>query len=62
MITGWGMEVNQTKIEESGLDFVISKPFDLNEILNIVAETLESKKDIPESFASHHPSLLPSPL
>jgi CheY-like chemotaxis protein/anti-sigma regulatory factor (Ser/Thr protein kinase) len=62
MITGWGMEVNQAKIKESGLDFVISKPFDLNEILNIVAETLESKKDIPESFASHHLSLLPSPL
>jgi len=62
MITGWGMEVNQVKIEESGLDFVISKPFDLNQVLNIVAETLESKKDILESFASHHLSLLPSPL
>jgi len=62
MITGWGMEVNQAEIEESGLDFVISKPFDLNEILNIVAETLESKKDTLESFASHHPSLHPSPL
>ncbi len=59
MITGWGMEVNQAKIEESGLDFVISKPFDLNQILNTVAERLESKKDILESFPSHHPHLLP---
>ena len=44
MITGWGMEVDRAKIEESGLDFVISKPFDFNQILNIMAETLESKK------------------
>ena len=44
MITGWGMEVDRVKIEESGLDFVISKPFDFNQILNIMAETLESQK------------------
>jgi DNA-binding response OmpR family regulator len=58
IITGWGIEVNQAEIKETGVDFVISKPFDLDEILNIVAETLESKKDTLES----HPSLLPSPL
>jgi PAS domain S-box-containing protein len=45
MITGWGMEVNRSKMEEYGLDFFISKPFDFNKILNVVAETMESKME-----------------
>ena len=44
MITGWGMELDQTKKEESGLDFVISKPFDFNLILRLVDETIESRR------------------
>ena len=43
MITGWGAEMSQSKMDEYGLDFLISKPFDLNRILNVVAETMESK-------------------
>jgi nitrogen-specific signal transduction histidine kinase/ActR/RegA family two-component response regulator len=44
MITGWGAEMNQSKMDEYGLDFLISKPFDLGQILNVVAETMESKR------------------
>jgi CheY-like chemotaxis protein len=44
MITGWGAEMSQSKMDEYGLDFLISKPFDLNQILNVVAETMESKE------------------
>ena len=44
MITGWGDERNRSKMEEYGLDFFISKPFDLGQILNVVAETMESKE------------------
>ena len=44
MITGWGMEMSRSKMEEYGLDFFISKPFDFNQILNVVAETIESKE------------------
>lgn len=40
MITGWGMELDEAKKKESGVDFVISKPFDLNKILHIVSESL----------------------
>lgn len=40
MITGWGMEIDSSKKMESRIDFVISKPFDLNQILNQVSETL----------------------
>ncbi len=43
MITGWGAEMSRSKMEEYGLDFFISKPFDLNQILNVVTETMESK-------------------
>jgi CheY-like chemotaxis protein len=45
MITGWGEERDQSKMEEYGLDFFISKPFDLAQILNVVAETMESRKE-----------------
>jgi PAS domain S-box-containing protein len=43
MITGWGTEMSQSQMEEYGLDFFISKPFDFNHILNVVTETMESK-------------------
>jgi CheY-like chemotaxis protein len=43
MITGWGMEMSRSKMEEYGLDFFISKPFDFNQILNAVAEAMEPK-------------------
>jgi PAS domain S-box-containing protein len=44
MITGWGAEMSQSKMDEYGLDFLISKPFDLTQVLNVVAETMESKR------------------
>jgi CheY-like chemotaxis protein/anti-sigma regulatory factor (Ser/Thr protein kinase) len=43
MITGWGMEVNQSKMEECGLDFIISKPFDFNQIIRVVSEKIEPR-------------------
>jgi CheY-like chemotaxis protein/anti-sigma regulatory factor (Ser/Thr protein kinase) len=49
MITGWGAEVNQPPNVEIGVDFIISKPFEFKQILNVVAETMESKamRDLP---------------
>jgi len=43
MITGWGAEMSRSKMEEYGLDFFISKPFDLHQILNAVTQALESR-------------------
>ncbi len=43
MITGWGAEVSRKKREEHGVDFVLSKPFDLEQILNVVVEAMSSK-------------------
>jgi PAS domain S-box-containing protein len=45
MVTGWGDEKDRSKMEEYGLDFFISKPFDFAQILNVVAETMESRKE-----------------
>ncbi|MGZ3613626.1 MAG: GAF domain-containing protein [Thermodesulfobacteriota bacterium] len=45
MITGWGAEMSRSKMKEYGLDFFISKPFDLHQILNAVTQALESKKE-----------------
>jgi two-component system, OmpR family, copper resistance phosphate regulon response regulator CusR len=42
MITGWGAEVDPKKTEEHGFDFVVSKPFDFNQILNLVTEAMGS--------------------
>lgn len=44
MITGWGMELEESKINECGVDFVLSKPFDFNEVLNEVKDALERDK------------------
>jgi len=45
MITGWGAEISRRKMEEYDLDFYISKPFDLHQILNAVTQALESKEE-----------------
>jgi PAS domain S-box-containing protein len=52
MITGWGMELDQTKKEESGLDFIIPKPFDFRQILKVVDETMESNEKRLLSYPS----------
>jgi len=44
MITGWGMELNRAKMSESGIDLVISKPFDFDRVLKLVLEALELKE------------------
>jgi CheY-like chemotaxis protein len=43
MITGWGAGIDQPQMEENRLDFVISKPFDSEEVLNQIAEKVSSK-------------------
>lgn len=42
MITGWGLEVDKSRKDEAGLDFVITKPFDFQQIVTVVSEKIES--------------------
>jgi hypothetical protein len=37
------MEIDDAKKKESGVDFVISKPFDFTKILNLVTESIEHR-------------------
>lgn len=36
LITGWGVNLDEERIEESGVDWIIGKPFQVNDILETV--------------------------
>jgi DNA-binding response OmpR family regulator len=36
LITGWGTDLDEAKIKDSGVDLIIGKPFEVNEILDTV--------------------------
>lgn len=42
MITGWGEEIDELKRRECGVDFVLSKPFDLTKVLSLVSRAIET--------------------
>jgi signal transduction histidine kinase/AmiR/NasT family two-component response regulator len=44
MITGWGVELNREKMNESGIDLVVSKPFNFDQLGQIVSEAMELKE------------------
>jgi PAS domain S-box-containing protein len=44
MITGWGMEVDEQKMKQNGLDFVISKPFDFSSVINAAADAIDARR------------------
>ncbi|MBM4339859.1 MAG: GAF domain-containing protein [Deltaproteobacteria bacterium] len=43
MITGWGMELDRGKMGESGIDLIISKPFNFDQVTDLINEALELK-------------------
>ena len=44
MITGWGMEMNREKMGESGIDLVVSKPFNFDQVIELISEAVELKE------------------
>ncbi len=44
MITGWGMELNREKLSESGVDLIVSKPFNFDQVIQLVSEAMELKE------------------
>jgi signal transduction histidine kinase/CheY-like chemotaxis protein len=46
LITGWGMELNKEKMKESGIDLVVSKPFNFDQVIRLVSEAMELKEKI----------------
>jgi signal transduction histidine kinase/AmiR/NasT family two-component response regulator/uncharacterized protein YigA (DUF484 family) len=44
LITGWGVELNREKMRESGIDLVVSKPFNFDQVTRLVSEAMELKE------------------
>lgn len=44
LITGWGVQIDDEKVKESGVDLVICKPFKIEQVLDLVAEGLTIKR------------------
>jgi signal transduction histidine kinase/ActR/RegA family two-component response regulator len=44
LITGWGVELNKDKMKESGIDLVVSKPFNFDQVVRLVSEAMELKE------------------
>ncbi len=44
MITGWGMELDQKKMRKNGIDLVISKPFNFDQVTQLILEAMELKE------------------
>jgi signal transduction histidine kinase/ActR/RegA family two-component response regulator/uncharacterized protein YigA (DUF484 family) len=44
MITGWGMELNREKMNESGIDLIVSKPFQFDQVVELVSEAIDLKE------------------
>jgi GAF domain-containing protein/CheY-like chemotaxis protein len=44
MITGWGIELDREKMNESGIDLIASKPFNFEQVIQLVSEAMELKE------------------
>jgi signal transduction histidine kinase/ActR/RegA family two-component response regulator len=44
MITGWGVELDRDKLNESGIDLIVSKPFNFDQVIHLVSEAMELKE------------------
>jgi len=49
LITGWGIQIDDKKMKESGADLVLNKPFKVEALMDLVAEALNLKKKIASS-------------
>jgi len=49
LITGWGVQIDDEKMKESGADLVLNKPFRLEDVLDLVTEAIDLKKKIASS-------------
>ena len=45
-ITGWGNQLSSSQLKECGVDYVLAKPFKIEEISSIIKKAIVSKKDV----------------
>jgi CheY-like chemotaxis protein len=41
LITGWGIEINDSEIENRGVDLVVNKPFRVDQVMQLVQQQIE---------------------
>ncbi|CBE69170.1 MAG: GAF domain-containing protein [Candidatus Methylomirabilis oxygeniifera] len=46
LITGWALTLDRTKLREAGIDLVLNKPFQIVDVMALVAEGLELREKI----------------
>ena len=46
LITGWGVEPDPYKVKDSGVDFVINKPFQIDQLEKIIRSLVDKRKAI----------------
>lgn len=44
LITGWGIQIDDEKMKESGADLILNKPFKIDQVLDLVSEAMNIKK------------------
>jgi signal transduction histidine kinase/ActR/RegA family two-component response regulator len=44
MITGWGVELDREKMSHNGIDLIVSKPFNFEQVIRLVSEAMELKE------------------
>jgi len=45
LITGWGVQLKQSELKKSGVDFVVNKPFQVDQVLRLAQEGIELKRE-----------------
>lgn len=45
-ITGWANQLSQSQLKECGVDYILAKPFKIEEISSIIKKALDSRKNV----------------
>ena len=46
VITGWSVKIDPSEMKERGVDFIVSKPFEIKQILQLVQDGLQLKQEL----------------
>jgi len=56
LITGWGLQLQEEEIKAKKVDYVLSKPFKIKEIMRIIDRTLQQRGPTGKSAAAQTPA------
>ena len=50
LITGWNVELKESEMRESGVDLIVYKPFEVNQVLRLVQKGISYIMNLPSSL------------